>query len=243
MSNKKRLDVLVQAQLTNVSRAWASHLIEQGLVKVNGQVLTKPGAQIEPNSIITVDYLEPKYVSRAGFKLEQALQDFKIDVIGKIVLDSGLSTGGFTDCLLQHGAAKVYGVDVGRGQVHPKISADPQVVVMEQTNLRTLERLPELVDLATLDLSFISVLKVIESVAKLIKVGGRLVVLIKPQFEVGKDLVGSGGIVKDLVAARQAVDCVISGIEQVGFCFKKVVPSSTKGGDGNQEYLAWFIKT
>ena len=239
---KKRLDLLVIELLPAVSRTQIVNLIEQGHVTVNGQIVTKPGISINIDAQINCDFQVPKYVSRAGFKLEQALISFKIDVSNKIILDAGLSTGGFTDCLLQHGAAKIYGVDVGTSQVHLKIKNDARVCVMEQTNLRYLESLPDLVDVITLDLSFISILKVISNVYKLLKPGGELITLIKPQFEVGKELVSSGGIVKDEQARNHAIQNVITEIQMAGFSFNGLIDSPIKGGDGNSEYLAYFIK-
>ena len=240
---KKRLDLLVIDLLPAVSRTQVVSLIEQGQVTVNGQLVTKPGLLVNIDAQILCNYQVPKYVSRAGLKLEQALVSFKIDAHAKICLDAGLSTGGFTDCLLQHGSAKVYGIDVGTNQVHDKIKNDSRVQVMEQTNLRHLESLPELVDLVTLDLSFISVLKVISNLVKLLKAGGELVILIKPQFEVGKEFVGTGGIVKDTQVREKAVQDVIAGITEAGFTFKGLIDSPIKGGDGNCEYLAYFTKS
>ena len=242
MSKKVRLDLLVQTKLPGVSRTYVFNLIKHGCVRVDGLVSTKPGQQFLPDVQISCETSAPKYVSRAGLKLEHALIQFKIDVVGKIVLDAGLSTGGFTDCLLQHGASKVYGVDVGTNQAHPKIRADARVHVLEQTNLRYLENLPELVDLVTLDLSFISLLKVICNISKFLKPAGLLIILIKPQFEVGPDYIGAGGIVKDLKVRDLAVKNVITGVEQAGFIFQGLIDSPILGGDGNCEYLAYFIQ-
>lgn len=242
-SKKTRLDHLVQLKLPQISRAQIVSLIEQGLVTVNGKIVTKPGQQIASNAQIDCDFQAPRYVSRAGLKLEHALQEFRINVNGKTVLDAGLSTGGFTDCLLQHGADKIYGIDVGTNQAHPKIKSDPRVVILEQTNLRYLANLPELVDLATLDLSFISLLKVISNVTKFLKPNGLLIVLIKPQFEVGKQRVGSGGIVKNDKVRDQAVQQVITGIVSAGFVFVGLINSPITGTDGNFEYLAYFISS
>lgn len=225
-----------------MSRVQIVNLIEQGLVTVNGKIVTKPGQLVSNEAQITCDFQVPKYVSRAGLKLEHALKEFKIDVADKTILDAGLSTGGFADCLLQHGAAKIYGVDVGTNQAHAKIKADTRVVILEQTNLRYLEKLPELVDMITLDLSFISLLKVISNVIKFLKPGGLLVTLIKPQFEVGKAHVGAGGLVKDTQVRDQVVQDVITGIAASGFVFKGLIDSPITGGDGNCEYLAYFVK-
>ncbi len=196
MVTKRRLDQVILERYPQFSRNYIQSLIMQEKVTVNDKTITKPGILIKEDAVITLDTHEPKYVSRAGFKLEKALEHFKIDVHNKIVLDAGLSTGGFTDCLLQSGAAKIYGIDVGYGQVHEKIRNDPRVIVMERTNLRHLESLPEKVDVVTLDLSFISVLKVIPAISNVLKEHGQLVILIKPQFEAAKGEVSKGGIIK-----------------------------------------------
>jgi 23S rRNA (cytidine1920-2'-O)/16S rRNA (cytidine1409-2'-O)-methyltransferase len=227
--------------LPEVSRVQIVKLIEQGLVRVDGKTLTKPGQQVRDEALVECDFAAPKYVSRAGLKLEHALKTFAIDVSGKIALDAGLSTGGFADCLLQHGALKIYGVDVGTNQAHAKIKADQRVLILEQTNLRYLAGLPEPVDLVTLDLSFISLLKVVPNVLQFLKPGGILMTLIKPQFEVGPGQVGSGGIVKDVQVREQAVQAVIAGIVATGFLFGGLINSPITGGDGNHEYLAYFV--
>ena len=237
---KVRLDFLVQQQMPELSRTLISGLIVQGKVFVDGQLIVKPGVQVYDNVPLRVDFEEPKYVGRAGFKLERALEHFNIDVSGFIALDAGLSTGGFTDCLLQNGAKKVYGVDVGHGQVHEKIRNDDRVVIMERINLRHLKELPDQVDLVTLDLSFISVLKVIDVVKNLMKPDGKLVVLIKPQFEAEKHQVGKGGIVKNQSVHQEVIDKVTTGIEAAGFKLVGIVPSPIKGGDGNIEFLGYF---
>lgn len=241
MGVKIRLDRLVQLKWPEISRVQIVQLIEQGLVTVNGKVVTKPGQQVSDDVCITCDFQAPKYVSRAGLKLAHALQVFKIDVNGKTVLDAGLSTGGFADCLLQQGAIKIYGVDVGTNQAHTKIKHDARVIILEQTNLRYLEHLPEQVDLVTLDLSFISLLKVVPNILKFLKPEGILITLIKPQFEVGKLHVGSGGIVKDVQVREQTVQAVITGIVATGFLFGGLIDSPITGGDGNHEYLAYFV--
>ncbi len=239
---KKRLDQIIGERNPNLSRTVIQSLVTQGKVTVDGTVVTKAGQQYADTVEITVDAQQPKYVSRAGLKLEKALDYFKIDVKDKVALDAGLSTGGFTDCLLQRGIAKVYGVDVGYGQVHEKIRNDPRVVVIERTNLRTLEKLPELVDLVTLDLSFISVLKVIDAVTKLMKDTSELIVLVKPQFEAGKHQVGKGGIVRDEAVHAEVLKNVIAGIEQHGFTCIGTTESPIEGTTGNKEFLAYFKK-
>ncbi len=234
---KKRLDVLVAQQHPELSRTHIQSLIMQGKVSVEGKPATKPGAQVAEDAKISVALAEQKFVSRAGYKLERALDYFQVDVHGLVVLDAGLSTGGFTDCLLQRGAAKIYGVDVGYGQVHEKIRNDSHVVVIERTNLRHLETLPELVDLVTLDLSFISLLKVIDAVKKLMKPHGQLIALIKPQFEAGKEHVGPGGVIKDPKVHAQVIERVKQGLEHEGFDCSEVIDSPIEGSSGNKEFL------
>lgn len=243
MKKKQRLDERLLILFPDKSRTFLQSLIMQGKVTVDGSVVTKAGHQITEDVSVKVDFEEPKFVSRAGFKLEGALELFGIDVAGIVALDAGLSTGGFTDCLLQRGAQKVYGVDVGYGQAHEKIRRDPRVVVMERTNLRHLDELPEAVDMATLDLSFISVLKVIESVKKQLKPSGKLIILIKPQFEAEKHQIGKGGIVTDSSVHEQVVANVTTSIVEQGFQLHGVTESPITGTEGNKEFLAYFIRT
>jgi 23S rRNA (cytidine1920-2'-O)/16S rRNA (cytidine1409-2'-O)-methyltransferase len=242
MKIKKRLDAAVAELHPDLSRQQIQSLIMQGLVKVDDKPVTKPGFQIADDAIIAVKYIAPKYVSRAGFKLEGALQAFNLDVTGLTIMDAGISTGGFSDCLLQHGAAKIYGVDVGYGQVHEKIRQDPRVVIMERTNLRNLKDLGELVDLVTLDLSFISVLKVMDTVSAVLKPNGTLVILIKPQFEAEREDIGKGGIVRDPAVHERVIQKVIDGVTAHGFTYHGVVPSPIEGATGNKEFLAYFVK-
>lgn len=240
MKLKKRLDELVHEQMPQHSKRQIQSWIMQGKVAVDGKVITKPGAQFAPGVSLTLTIEEPKYVSRAGLKLEKALDHFHIDVKNLVALDAGISTGGFTDCLLQRGIQKVYGVDVGYGQVHEKIKADPRVVVLERTNLRELFDVGEPVDLITLDLSFISVLKVIDAVKKLLKPDGKLIVLIKPQFEAERYQIGKGGIIKNGAIHEQVVRHVTTQISNQGFALQGVIESPITGADGNKEFLAYF---
>ena len=242
MKKKERLDLRVLEQYPHLSRTFVHSLIMQGKVAVDGVIITKQGTPILLTSSIVVDESVPKYVCRAGFKLEKALDFFACDVAGLVALDAGLSTGGFTDCMLQRNIARVYGVEVGYGQVHEKIKQDSRVVVMERTNLRNLKSLPEVVDLVTLDLSFISVLKVMDAVVPLLKDGGKLIVLIKPQFEAEKKEVGRGGIVKNPEVHQRVQEKIIAGICAYGFEFKGVTESPIQGTMGNTEFLAYFIK-
>jgi 23S rRNA (cytidine1920-2'-O)/16S rRNA (cytidine1409-2'-O)-methyltransferase len=242
MGKKQRLDKCVQEQYPHLTRNQIQSFIMQGKVKVDGKVCTKSGQQVNLDVPIDLNEARPKYVCRAGFKLEKALEHFKIDVTDFVAMDAGLSTGGFTDCLLQNGAQRVYGVDVGYGQVHEKITADNRVVVMERTNLRHVKNLPELVDLVTLDLSFISVLKVMDNASAVLKDGGIILLLIKPQFEARREQVGRGGIIKDEAVHNEVVERVTQGIVDCGFEYVGVTESPITGMAGNKEFLAFFRK-
>lgn len=241
MKQKKRLDERLLELHPQLSRTQVQSYIMQGKVMLDGVPCTKPGKQVTEESEILFSYEEPRYVSRAGFKLEKALDEFSVDPKGLIVLDAGLSTGGFTDCLLQRGAQKVYGIDVGYGQVHDKIRNDPRVMVMERTNLRDLNNLPQKVDLVTLDLSFISVIKVIPAVKKLMTAQAQLIVLIKPQFEAERHEVGRGGIIKDPEIHQKVVQKVLNALSQEGFVNKGIIESPILGAEGNKEFLGYFI--
>ena len=240
MAKKERLDLLVQERYPHLSRNQIQSFIMQAKVRVEGEVVTKAGHLVPEEAIIDLIDDTPRYVCRAGFKLEKALETFEFNVNGLVVLDAGLSTGGFTDCLIQKGAARVYGVDVGHGQVHEKIKNDARVMVMEQTNLRYLTSVGQLVDLKTLDLSFISVLKVMDAVKALLKPTGYLLVLIKPQFEAERHEVGRGGVIKDDIIHSQVVKKVTQGICSHGFNLKGIVDSPILGTAGNKEFLALF---
>ncbi len=236
--SKKRLDIKLLELYPAYSRRQIQSWIMQGKVIVNDAVITKNGILIADDARIVLHNIEePKYVSRAGFKLEKALDHFNVDVTNLVVLDAGLSTGGFADCLLQRGAQKIYGVDVGYGQVHEKIRTDPRVKVIERTNLREVRDLGEKVDLVTLDLSFISVLKVMDAITSVMKDNGQLIVLIKPQFEAQKKDVGRGGIIKDPAVHERVIEQVTKGIESSGFTCIGVTESPIEGATGNKEFL------
>jgi len=237
---KKRLDVVVGERFPSLSRTYIQSLIMQGKVFVDGKPVTKAGTLIDVTLDIIVKDKDQKYVSRAGFKLEAALDHFKVDVTDLVVVDAGLSTGGFTDCLLQRGVKKIYGVDVGYGQVHEKIRRDDKVVILERTNLRTLTSLPEKVDLATLDLSFISLLTVMPAVVSLLKDDGKIIALIKPQFEAGRSEVGKGGIVRDEKVHQKVIEKIKDGMVEFGFTMVGVIDSPIRGAEGNKEFLALF---
>jgi 23S rRNA (cytidine1920-2'-O)/16S rRNA (cytidine1409-2'-O)-methyltransferase len=246
MSLKKiRLDQLVEQLYPTHSRRLIQSWIMQGKVLVDGVPVTKPGTQVRPDAVVTCNAEEPPYVSRAGFKLAHALDIFKIDVKGLVALDAGLSTGGFTDCLLQRGALKVFGVDVGYGQVHEKIRVDPRVVVLERTNLRDLvtKTLGELVDLVTLDLSFISVQKVLDAVFACMKPTATIIILIKPQFESERHEVGKGGIVKDSAVHERVIQKIKNDLELRGCTILGITDSPILGATGNKEFLIGAQRT
>lgn len=242
MTKKQRLDAAVAHRYPDLSRSQIQSFIMQGLVTVDGDVVTKSGVSVADDCDIIVQQ-QPKFVSRAGYKLEAALDHFAIDVTGKVVLDAGISTGGFTDCLLQKGAAKVYGVDVGVSLVHERIARDPRVILLEKTNLRHLESLPEKVDLVTLDVSFISLCKVIPAAINLMKERSMLITLIKPQFEAERDEISKGGIVRDQAVHERIIasitDFVIQqGFSSVGFIMAPLQGVMTK----NKEFVAVFVR-
>jgi len=243
MSEKIRLDLLVAQKYLNFSRNKIQNMIVQGQVFCNGKVLDKPGCKVDVESQIDLDLSAQKYVSRAGFKLEKALIEFQIKPQGLVCLDCGISTGGFTDCLLQQGAFRVYGVDVGHGQTSFKLLDDSRLILIEKTNLKDLESLPEKVDLITLDLSFISLLKVFPSLFKFLKTGGKIIALIKPQFEVGKDKIGKSGIVTDSKLHQKVLKDIELGLKEIGFDVLKVIESPILGSDGNKEFLALIVCT
>ncbi len=234
---KQRLDILVADRGLAETRERARALIMAGSVLVDGQMVDKPGTKVEGSAEIQL-LAPPRYVSRGGLKLERALEVFQLDVSGRVVLDVGASTGGFTDCLLQHGAARVYAVDVGYGQLDWRLRSDPRVVVMDRTNARYLSSLPEPMDLATLDASFISARLVIPSIARLLKPGGRIVVLVKPQFEAGRDQVGKGGVVRDPEVHRAVLRELAEWGAEQGHGIQRVIASPLRGPAGNVEFLA-----
>ncbi|GAA0156578.1 hypothetical protein Leryth_014332 [Lithospermum erythrorhizon] len=240
---KKRLDEICLERFEQYSRTYIQSWILQGKVIVDGRVIHKAGTLIPDKSVVEIRAEVPKYVCRAGHKLEAALEQLEVDVTGKVALDSGLSTGGFTDCLLQYGASHVYGVDVGYGQVADKIRKDERVSVRDRTNLRYLSELPQKVDLVTLDLSFISLLTVMPAVVNLMKEESTLVTLIKPQFEARRSQVGGGGIVRDPQVHKEVLQKIINGIQNHGFQCKGWIESPIKGAEGNKEFLASFTRT
>ncbi len=239
---KVRLDVLVQTQ-AGVSRSQAQGLIRTGKVSAaDGALLDKPGQQIDDGTTVVIDE-GPRYVSRGGQKLEAALEHFGLDVEGKVAIDVGASTGGFTDCLLQGGASKVYAVDVGYGQLHWNLRQDDRVVVLERSNIRHMrpDAFDEQPNFFAVDCSFISLRIVLPAVKRLVEPDAEGVVLIKPQFEAGKDQVGKGGVVRDEAVHRKVVEDVLDFARQVGFESGGVIPSPLLGPAGNREFLAHLI--
>jgi len=258
---KTRLDVLLVTRGLAESRDWAQRLIRAGEVRVNDQVIDQPAKAFADDVAIVVEQ-PPKYVSRGGFKLEAALDAFKVNPTGLVCADVGSSTGGFTDCLLQRGAAKVYALDVGNNQLHWKLRNDPRVVVMEKVNVRYLDALPEPVDLAVMDVSFISLELVLPKVFGFCSLlppepvegrggdnspspqpsasrgEGEVVILIKPQFEAGKEKVGKGGIVRDPAVHAEVIERITAFCANQGWPVQGIIESPILGTDGNKEFLA-----
>ena len=241
MKTKKRLDVLLTEQGYADSRAKAQAIIMAGVVYVNGQKADKPGVSYEESVNIEVRGESCPYVSRGGLKLEKALRNFGIDPTGFVCSDSGASTGGFTDCLLQQGASKVFAIDVGYGQLDWKIRSDPRVVVMERTNVRyvTPEQLGEPLDLSVVDVSFISLSIVLPVIKTFLKPGaGQVVCLIKPQFEAGKEKVGKKGVVREPAIHQEVLDHFVALANSLSFTILGLTFSPVKGPEGNIEFLA-----
>jgi 23S rRNA (cytidine1920-2'-O)/16S rRNA (cytidine1409-2'-O)-methyltransferase len=250
MTKRQRLDLLLLQRGLAASREQAQQLIRAGWVRQAGRVLDKPGTALPADAPLDVE-ARPRFVSRGGDKLVAALQAFPIPIQGRVCLDGGLSTGGFTDCLLQHGAERVYGIDVGYGQVAWSLRTDPRLVVRERTNLRHLT--PEILygpedpwpDLAVADLSFISLRVVLPALGRLLRPRSPatemdLVLLVKPQFEVGREGVGKGGVVRDPAAHEAAIRGVLMAAETLGWQGRGLVGSPITGPAGNHEYLLWL---
>ena len=240
MKHKERLDVLLVSLGLAESRAKAQATIMAGEVYVNGQKADKSGMEVDITAIVEVRGSACPYVSRGGLKLEKALRNFGVAPTGYVCSDSGASTGGFTDCLLQQGASKVFAIDVGYGQLAWKIRNDPRVVVMERTNIRyvTLEDLGEPLDLSVIDVSFISLGLVLPVVKTLLKPTGQVLCLIKPQFEAGKDKVGKKGVVRDPAVHEEVLQNFISLAKSLDFTIRNLTFSPVKGPEGNIEFLA-----
>jgi 23S rRNA (cytidine1920-2'-O)/16S rRNA (cytidine1409-2'-O)-methyltransferase len=243
MPKKSRLDQLLVSQGFFSSREQACRAILAGQVSVGTRVAAKPSEMLDEQTTIAVKPIR-KYVGRGALKLESALDHFKIDVCGKTALDIGASTGGFTDCMLQRGAEKVYTVDVGYGQLDWKLRNDSRVVVIEKMNARflTRERVQELVDLCVIDVSFISLTLILPNAIALLKPDGVILALIKPQFELQRSDVGKGGIVRDPCLHQKAQDKIVAFVNDLGHVVDGIAPAAIKGADGNQEFFACIRK-
>jgi len=237
-----RLDQLLFERALFPSRERARRAVMAGVVRVDGILQDKPGTRVRDDAALEVIANDEPYVSRAGRKLAHALDHFSLDPSGMRCLDAGASTGGFTDCLLQRGAVRVYAVDVGYGQLDQRLRNDPRVVVMERVNVRYLatDALPESVDLVTADLSFISLAKVVPALQPHLAPGGLFLPMIKPQFEAGRALVGKGGVIRDPEVRRSVIDGCVAALRELGFEPRGVFDSPVTGAKGNREAFALF---
>lgn len=239
MPEKQRLDILLHERGLAESRAKAQGMIMAGEVFVNQVMVDKPGTRFADDVVITVKAM-PQYVSRGGDKLAGALKDFHFDVTGRICADVGASTGGFTDCLLQHGASRIYAIDVGYGQLAHKLRIDERVTVMERTNARYVESLNEPVDLVVIDASFISLKLLLPPAKKWLTPIADVIALIKPQFEAGKRELGKGGVVRDSDVHKRVVQDILQFAQLEGFVIAGITLSPLKGPAGNIEFLVWL---
>lgn len=241
---KQRLDLLMMERNMAPSREKAKALIMAGVVFVNGQREDKAGTLISDTAEIIVKDNSLKYVSRGGLKLEKSINEFDVDVNGKICMDVGSSTGGFTDCMLQNGAVKVYAIDVGRGQLDWKLRNDERVISMEKTNIRyvTPDNLDDVPEFSSIDVSFISLSKVLPVVHNLLSADGKVVALIKPQFEAGREQVGKKGIVREPKIHLEVINKVIGFCIEIGFYVIDLTFSPVRGMEGNIEYLIYLRK-
>lgn len=236
----KRLDVYLSDNNIVKSRSLAATLIKQGSVEVNGRICTKPSFTVGDGDNVKIIGELPKYVGRGGLKLEKALAHYRLHLDSTVCIDIGASTGGFTDCMLQNGAAKVYSVDVGTDQLDEKLRNDSRVISMEKTDIRNcVGTLPQ-VDFISIDVSFISLKLVLPSAFALLKDGGECVALIKPQFEAGKAHLSKNGIVRDTKVHKKVCDNIAEFASAVGFERSEIIPSPITGGDGNTEYLIYL---
>lgn len=244
MSNKTRLDVLLTERGLQESRQRAQATIMSGQVFVNDQRVDKPGTAVDHGAKIEIRGNTLRYVSRGGLKLEKAMAAFPIQLEGTVCADIGASTGGFTDCMLQNGAAKVYAVDVGYGQFAWKLRSDPRVVCMERTNARYLtpQQVPDELDFASIDVSFISLRLILPAVCGLLKENGQAVCLIKPQFEAGREKVGKKGVVRDPAVHEEVLEQFLKNAKESGFTVIGMTFSPIRGPEGNIEYLGFLQK-
>lgn len=238
-SEKIRLDIAIFERKFANSREKARGMVMAGEVMVNGVTIDKPGTRVTSEDIITIR-AKPRYVSRGGEKLAGALTDFAFDPSGRVCADVGASTGGFTDCLLQNGAARVYAIDVGYGQLDYRLRQDERVVVMERTNARYITALDELVDLAVVDASFISLRLLLPVIRGWLRLDGSIIALVKPQFEAGKEDVGKGGVVRDAHIHHRVLSEISEVGQQLHFAIVGLTRSRLKGPAGNVEYLLWL---
>lgn len=237
---RQRLDEALVARGLAETRSRARALILARDVTVNGQVVDRAGANVKPGDELAL-VEKARFASRGGEKLDHALGHFAIDVAGLVVADLGASTGGFTDCLLQRGAARVYAIDVGYGQLVERLRTDPRVVVLDRTNARNLDALPEPVAFASIDVSFISLGLVLPAVARIMAPGGTCVPLIKPQFEAGRREVGKGGVVRDPATHRRVLLAVAAAAQREGFAVRGLTTSPLRGPAGNVEFLGHLV--
>lgn len=244
MSGKKRLDVLLTERGLQESRQRAQAVIMSGEVFVNGQRVDKPGTAVAEDAQIEIRGGTLAYVSRGGLKLEKAMATFPIDLHGAVCADIGASTGGFTDCMLQNGAEKVYAVDVGYGQLAWKLRSDPRVVCLERTNARYLthEQVPDELDFASVDVSFISLKLILPPLNGLLKDGGHAACLVKPQFEAGREKVGKKGVVRDPDVHQEVLEHFLDHAKESGFTVLGLTYSPIRGPEGNIEYLGYLEK-
>ena len=239
MKSDSRVDVVLVARGLAESRAQAQRMIMAGQVRLDGEVVGKPSQHVDPQATLSVDH-GPRYVSRGGEKLEAALEAFAVRPEGWICADVGASTGGFTDCLLQHGATRVYAIDAGYGQLHWRLRQDPRVVVLERTNARELSELPEQVSLSVVDVSFISLRLILPSAAQWLAAAGEIIALVKPQFEAGVDRVGKGGVVREPQVHREVLGDIIRFATSIGLAARGLIRSPLVGPKGNAEFLLWL---
>lgn len=242
---KERLDVILVKQGFAPSREKAKAILMTGSVFVNGQREDKAGTTFDESTIqIEVKGSALKYVSRGGLKLEKAMEEFPVTLNGAVCMDIGASTGGFTDCMLQNGAAKVYAIDVGHGQLAWKLRSDERVVCMEKTNFRyvTSEEITDRIDFASVDVSFISLTKILIPARELLRAQGQMVCLIKPQFEAGREKVGKKGVVRDPQVHEEVIHKIVDYADLIGFAVNGLTYSPIKGPEGNIEYLVYIVK-
>lgn len=244
MAEKKRLDTVVFELGIAETRSKASALIMSGQIYVNGQKETKSGYSVKNTDKIELHGKQMPFVSRGGYKLEKALKSFGITLENSVCMDIGASTGGFTDCMLQCGAVKVYAIDVGYGQLAWKLRTDERVVNLERTNFRYLssDTVPEKIDFASVDVSFISLKKILPVLYGFLKDGGSAVTLIKPQFEAGKEKIGKKGVVRDIAVHKEVISDIVSFACEVGYSVNRLDYSPIKGPEGNIEYLMYISK-